>query len=122
MVWSETDNAGRIWTEVTGEWETPWLQLFNSHMLCPDLPDPCVVCSARTLHQWYYMEFESPAMIWGIRMKGRGLQWQWCSTCYTFDRSNDGFVPEDWVPPYAVDPTLFKYHPGPIESARLAHS
>jgi len=53
--------------------------------------------------------------------KGRGGQWQWCSSCYAFEHYS-GLVPDWWECDLLVDFAALTHKPEATEVARLAHN
>ena len=92
--------------------------MFNADLSVADLAESCPVCSFRTLHRWYLLEREEPAVFRGVHFRGRGRLWEWCSTCHTFEHYPDGFVPDWWVAPFVVREENLSYDPDPIELVR----
>lgn len=111
-------NERTPWREADAESYTAWRRIFNAGWTGSDVPDPCPVCGSRTLHQWYMQDDTDAKVLRGVRYKGRGRLWEWCSTCRTFEHYRDGFVPVWWMEPYHVEPGHLRYDPGPIEAAR----
>ena len=85
-----------------------------------DLMAQCPVCGSRTLHRWYHQEDTVAREFGGVRFKGHGRLWEWCSTCQTFEYLPDGLVPEWWTTPFNVEPRLPKSNPEPFEDVRRA--
>lgn len=108
------------WHEVDLERRTAWRRIFNDdwHNDAPEAA--CPVCSKSTLHRYYVVESSRVVTLRGESFVGHGRLWEWCSSCRTFEYYPDGYVPAWWDAPYTVDPSLLRYDPDPIETARFA--
>lgn len=113
-------SAWSSWHETDAEQHGPWRAAFNREPVGPAPAGPCPVCGVPSLHRWYVLDDDDARVLRGARYLGHGRLWEWCATCRTYEHYRDGFVPEWWKAPFAVDPELLRYDPGPVEEARQA--
>ncbi|MEV0991747.1 L,D-transpeptidase [Streptomyces sp. NPDC049949] len=113
-----TKPPSREWRETDTGIHSVWRKVFNADWSSSEVDGPCPVCSAPTLHRWYWLESEGGAIVGGRTYLGRGRLWEWCSTCCTFEYYPDGYVPDWWTAPYSVDADRLQYDPEPIENSR----
>ena len=110
------------WRDVPEGLTVVWRVIFDRSSEGLDLDSTCPVCGARTLHRWFHLATPKPVVTAGRRWLGRGGEWQWCSTCKSFEHSS-GLVPDWWKDPLRVDATQLMSDPDVIEEARkLARS
>jgi hypothetical protein len=106
------------WREVDLERRLTWRRIFNADWQNDAPTVACPVCSQPTLHRWYIAESDRAVNLRGQSFVGHGRLWEWCSTCRTYEYYPDGYVPDWWEAPYAVDAALLCSDPSPIEAAR----
>jgi len=107
------------WKEVPNELLAAWRSVFDHAVVRMDLVENCPVCGVATLHQWFSLASPREVTMQGRRWKGSGSQWQWCSTCRSYEHSS-AWVPDLWSDPLDVDGTTLMTDPGAIEAARTA--
>lgn len=109
----------RDWKSVPESvWEA-WREVFDQAPSGLDVAGACPVCRVEALHRWFMLPrpFSPDEAFPGC--KGRGGQWQWCSSCYSFFHYS-GLVPDWWECNLLVDPDTLTHDPEAIEVARLA--
>lgn len=112
------DSHALIWRDVPGEHVRAWRSIFDVSMEGINLRTGCPVCSSGALHRWFYLHRENPTTSFGRKWQGDGSQWQWCSSCYSYEHSS-GLVPAWWHPAFEVAPELLQHDPEAIEAERL---
>jgi hypothetical protein len=106
------------WSSVPRELDKAWMDIFYASQEGLNVSAPCPVCGTASLHRWYQVGRPEERFSDGRRYVARGGQWQWCSTCRTFDHSSS-LVPEWWSCDLPVDEARLTMTPGAIEQARL---
>ena len=97
-----------------------WRQVFAASRDDVDVVETCPVCGRQTLHRWFYLERAMPTRDAVGSWQGRGSEWQWCSSCRSYEHYV-GLVPDWWAEPFTIDLEELYEDPGPIEDARLQH-
>lgn len=100
-------------------WRAIFSQRASRHL---DLPTPCPVCGARTLHS-YYGRPPGDAPADAPPQEARGPDagwWAWCSTCRSYEHSSARY-PAGYTCDLDVDWRRVGHAPDAIEEARLAH-
>lgn len=72
-----------------------WQVSFSAQSKGFVVPGPCPVCDQNSLRWHYHLDRTESREIYGIRYKGKGSVWEWCSSCGTYSHSQ-AYVPETW--------------------------
>lgn len=85
------------WKGVSEEHSTAWRCIFNLPRSNEGmyLSSACPVCGSNALYRYYALGRFQPIEIDGVKYKGPGSYWEWCSGCRSFEHMS-GFVPEWW--------------------------
>lgn len=106
---------GASWQDVPEVFRATWRTIFEASVEGEDLRGACPVCGRTTLHRWFDLHRASAAL--GDEWQGRGSQWQWCSSCHSYEHSS-GLVPSWWVAPRSIEGLQLRHDPGPLEVVR----
>lgn len=95
------DSASSVgWHDVSEGLPTAWRAIFAASTEGEDLSAECPVCGHATLHRWFHLHRRS--VIADGNWLGRGSQWQWCSSCHSYEHSS-GLVPTWWLAPRLLE-------------------
>lgn len=109
------------WQDVPEPFADAWRRIFDQSRAGLDLDEPCPVCGAAELHRWFHLDQKQPTEALGRRWRGSGSQWQWCSSCRSYEHSS-GLVPDWWQSELVVDVGRLRHDPQPLEEARREHN
>ncbi|MFZ6679676.1 hypothetical protein [Undibacterium sp. Tian12W] len=110
------------WKGVPLEHSKKWQDIFQ---LSPPsegmhLAAACPVCGANSLFRYFALGRAEPREIQGIKVKGSGSYWEWCSRCRSFEHMSV-WVPEWWqVDPLKIDHEKLTARPDLLDAAVAA--
>lgn len=109
----------QAWHGVPQEHLLTWRDIFNAAL--PNegehLSNSCPICNVKALYRYYALEKASPRELRGLRYKGPGSYWEWCSACHSFEHMS-GYVPEWWnITPLKIDHSRLTAIPDLIDKA-----
>jgi hypothetical protein len=113
-----SDSVFPRWHDVPEEKVRVWREAFDASTEGTDLRASCPVCGEQTLHRWFYLHRVQLSVSDGRAWQGRGSQWQWCSSCRSYEHSS-GLVPDWWIPTFEIPLEVLKHDPDAIELLRL---
>jgi hypothetical protein len=109
------------WQDVAAEQVKSWRQTFDASAEGIDLTAACPVCKARSLHRWFNVHRARASVSDGRAWQGSGSQWQWCSSCRSYEHAS-GLVPDWWSAPFEIPLESLRHDPEEIELMRLRAS
>jgi len=83
------------WKGVPIEKIRDWQISFGAESKGFVVPGPCPVCGQNSLRRYYHLGHAEAREIRGIRYRGKGSVWEWCSSCGAYSHSQ-AYVPETW--------------------------
>jgi hypothetical protein len=105
------------WKNAPEEYRHSWIQTFSKSLEGLNLSSPCPICGQVTLHHYYQQVGPKKNFILhGRNYIGRGDLWEWCSSCYTFERYYAA-IPDWWNFELSVDSSSLKSYPDVLEQA-----
>lgn len=107
-----------VWRDVPSGHAHTWRSIFDGSLEGVDLQASCPVCLTAALHRWFHLHRPSPTTSSRRDWQGKGSQWQWCSSCHSYEHSS-GLVPDWWHPTFKVAPEDLHHDPEAIETQRL---
>ncbi len=117
----DADSQNEGWKDVPSVAVGRWRELFDLSREGLNLSAACPVCGATRLHRWFDLNRAEPSWEFGRTWIGRGSQWQWCSSCRSYEHTS-GLVPDWWFSDLPVSPESLRHDPGPVEEVRSASS
>jgi hypothetical protein len=112
-----SDDLG-TWQDVPIDLVRTWRGLFDASAEGLDLAADCPVCRSRSLHRWFNLAKAEALIHAGRAWQGSGSQWQWCSTCRSYEHSRS-LIPDWWIAPFDIDLAVLAHNPAAIEHRRL---
>ncbi len=104
------------WRDVPQDKVALWRAIFSASSEGTNVTATCPICGTASLHRYFHLHRAKPTVEGGRKWAGSGSQWQWCSSCLSYEHSS-GLVPEWWTQEFDVPESDLMHDPGPIEAA-----